>query len=85
MKKSPHVDLDKTQPTWLITSRYVEYTTMQIERLDFFGWVWGYYYSLRVTRDSKENKAGIDLILWAFGGDTNETEIERFSIGKFLL
>ena len=53
----------------------MEDPTMKIERLTFFGWVWEPYHSLRVTEASKDDKAGIYLSLWEFGGETTETEI----------
>ena len=38
-----------------------------------------------MTESSKDDKASIDISLWAFGGDTAEMEISRFTIINFLL
>ena len=85
MQKVPTVDFRETRPPRLSTDVSVEDPTMKIERLTFFGWVWEPYHSLRVTGASKDDKSGIYLRLWAFGGDTIEMEIARFAISKFLL
>ena len=47
--------------------------------------VWEPCHSLQVTVDSKDDKAGIDLSLWAFVGETAEMEIAIFTVRNFLL
>ena len=53
---------------------------MKIEHIVFFGLVWEPYHSLEVSGYSKYDKAGIDLGLWEFGGNTAEMEIARFTV-----
>ena len=53
----------------------MEDPTIQIERIEFFGWVWEPYHSLIVTGSSRDDKAGIDITISAFGDDTTEMEI----------
>ena len=58
---------------------------MKIERLAFFGWLWEPYHSLRLTGSYKDDKSGIDIIRWKFGGNTAQMEIEIFAIRIILL
>ena len=83
MKKDPPVHFHKNLPPWLCTSGSVEESTIQIERLTFFGWVWESYHSLRVTGASRDDKTGINRRIWGFGGDTTEMEISSFLIKKW--
>ena len=65
-QKPPPLNFRETRPPWLSTPGSVEDPTMQIERLTFSGWLWETYHSLRVTGSSRDDKAGINIILWAF-------------------
>ena len=45
VKKDPPVDFHETQSLWSSTAGSMEDPTMQIERLEFLGWLWEPYHS----------------------------------------
>jgi hypothetical protein len=57
--------------------------TTGLERMAYFGWIWGTT-DAEAAVATRDDDAGVDLSLWAIGGEGTEMEDKRACLRRFL-
>lgn len=74
-------DLGRARPPWLGLSPQSD----QVEQRLYFGWQWGAEEVEDTVVATKADSAGVDLALWAIGGDEEGMEQHRHVLRNMLL